>query len=49
MTHDDITERKRAEEHMAFMARHDALTGLANRILLREKMEEAMARLRWRG
>jgi diguanylate cyclase (GGDEF)-like protein len=49
VTHDDITERKRAEEQMAFMARHDALTGLANRILLREKMEEALARLRRRG
>ena len=49
VTHDDITERKRAEEQMAFMARHDALTGLANRTLLREKMEEALARLRRRG
>jgi diguanylate cyclase (GGDEF)-like protein/PAS domain S-box-containing protein len=49
VTHDDITERKRAEEQMAFMARHDALTGLANRVLLREKMEEAFARLRRRG
>src|SRR5262245_43611140 len=49
VTHDDITERKRAEEKMAFMARHDALTGLANRVLLREKMEEALARLRRRG
>jgi diguanylate cyclase (GGDEF)-like protein len=49
VTHDDITERKRTEERMAFMARHDALTGLANRVLLREKMEEALARLRRRG
>src|SRR5262245_8522678 len=49
VTHDDITERKRAEEKMAFMARHDALTGLANRVLLRERMEEALARLRRRG
>jgi len=49
VTHDDITERRRAEEKMAFMARHDALTGLANRVLLREKMEEALARLRRRG
>ncbi len=49
VTHDDITERKRAEEKMAFMARHDALTGLANRVLLHEKMEEALVRLRRRG
>jgi diguanylate cyclase (GGDEF)-like protein len=34
---------------MAFMARHDALTGLANRVLLHEKMEEALVRLRRRG
>ncbi len=46
VTHDDITERRRAEEHMAHMARHDALTGLANRMLLLEKMEDALARLR---
>jgi PAS domain-containing protein len=45
VTHDDITERKRSEEKMAFMARHDALTGLANRVLLHEKMEEALVRL----
>ncbi len=49
VTHDDITERRRAEENMAFMARHDALTGLANRMQLLEKMEEALARSRRRG
>ncbi len=42
--HDDITARKRAEERIAHMARHDALTGLPNRLLLRDKMEEALAR-----
>ncbi len=40
--HDDITERKRAEAKIAHMARHDALTGLPNRLLLRDKMEEAL-------
>ena len=49
VTHDDITERRRAEERMAHMARHDALTGLANRMQLLEKMEEAFARSRRRG
>jgi diguanylate cyclase (GGDEF)-like protein len=49
VTHDDITERRRSEEHMAHMARHDALTGLANRMQLLEKMEEALARCRRRG
>src|SRR5262249_53974097 len=33
----------------AYMARHDALTGLANRAVLLEKTEEALARLRRRG
>jgi diguanylate cyclase (GGDEF)-like protein/PAS domain S-box-containing protein len=30
----DITEHKRAEEHLLHMAQHDALTGMANRALL---------------
>ena len=45
-THEDITERERAEARIAHMARHDALTDLANRVLFRERMEEALARLR---
>ena len=45
-THEDITARKRAEEKIAHMARHDALTGLPNRLLLREKLEDALARAR---
>jgi diguanylate cyclase (GGDEF)-like protein len=49
VTHDDITERRRAEEHMSHMARHDLLTGLANRMQLLEKMQEALARLRRKG
>jgi diguanylate cyclase (GGDEF)-like protein len=42
-THEDITERRQAEESIAFMARHDALTRLPNRVLFRERMEQAIA------
>jgi diguanylate cyclase (GGDEF)-like protein len=49
VVHQDVTAQKRAEIEIAHMARHDALTGLANRLLLREKMDEALARLRHDG
>jgi diguanylate cyclase (GGDEF)-like protein len=41
-THEDATERFRAEQRIAHMARHDALTGLPNRLLFREEMEHAL-------
>ena len=42
-TYEDITERRQAESQIAYMAHHDALTDLANRILFREEMERALA------
>ena len=45
-TYEDISERRRAEARIAHMAHHDALTDLPNRVLLRERMEDAVARLR---
>ena len=45
-THEDITERRRHETRVAFMAHHDALTGLLNRAALVEKITDACARHR---
>jgi diguanylate cyclase (GGDEF)-like protein/PAS domain S-box-containing protein len=45
-THEDITERKAAEEQIAHMARHDALTDLPNRVLLRERLEHELKRVK---
>ncbi len=44
-THEDITERRRSEKIIAHMAHHDALTDLPNRVLLRERLAEAIANL----
>ncbi len=40
----NITERKIAEEHIAYMAHHDGLTGLPNRIFAKIRMEEVISR-----
>nr|MBP9561594.1 GGDEF domain-containing protein [Syntrophorhabdaceae bacterium] len=40
----DITERKRAEEAMKYMAFHDMLTGLPNRSLFNDRLNVALAR-----
>ena len=41
-TYMDITERHRSEAKIAHMARHDVLTGLPNRVVLRERIEKAI-------
>jgi len=38
----DVTERRRVEARMAHMARHDELTGLANRVQCREQLHRLL-------
>ena len=45
-THDDITERKRAVAQIERMAHHDALTGLPNKGVFRERLAQAVQRTR---
>jgi diguanylate cyclase (GGDEF)-like protein len=48
-THEDITERRRAEAEIVHLARHDALTGLPNRTEFNAKLQETCKRLRRSG
>lgn len=45
----DITERKRAEEQVRHLAHHDQLTGLPNRVLLHERLHQALGLARSSG
>ena len=52
-THEDVTERQRSEGRIAHMARHDSLTDLPNRVLLRDRLEHELKRVKrgnvWRS
>jgi diguanylate cyclase (GGDEF)-like protein len=42
-TYEDVTERRRAEARIAFLAHHDMLTGLPNRVALGQQIDMAVA------
>lgn len=42
----DITERKRADEKIRYLAQYDALTELPNRVLLQDRIDHALAQAR---
>jgi len=43
-THEDVTDFRRIEKRLAHLAHHDSLTGLANRVLLRDRLDEELKR-----
>ncbi|TXN19556.1 EAL domain-containing protein, partial [Methylobacterium sp. WL93] len=49
ITFEDVTARRAAEVQADEMARHDPLTGLPNRLLLRERLKESIGRLQRTG
>jgi diguanylate cyclase (GGDEF)-like protein len=44
-TYEDVSEQRRAEEHIRFAAHHDALTKLPNRVLFRIRLDEMIGNL----
>jgi diguanylate cyclase (GGDEF)-like protein/PAS domain S-box-containing protein len=45
----DITDRKRAEQELRYLANYDTMTGLPNRALLSERLGQAIVRARHSG
>jgi len=47
--HREGAERKLSEDRLAYMAQYDHLTGLANRVLFRDRLEQALVRTKRSG
>ena len=45
----DVTEQRQAEARIAYMAHHDALTDLPNRVMFHQRLTEGLARLQRNG
>jgi diguanylate cyclase (GGDEF)-like protein/PAS domain S-box-containing protein len=48
-THQDITQMKKQQQQLHHIAHYDLLTGLPNRVLLADRMQQAMAQCLRRG
>ncbi|OJF90373.1 bifunctional diguanylate cyclase/phosphodiesterase [Pararhizobium antarcticum] len=46
-TYEDITDRLDSEEHISFLARHDSLTGLPNRLQFNAYLEDEIDAATW--
>ncbi|BBO82311.1 hypothetical protein DSCO28_28770 [Desulfosarcina ovata subsp. sediminis] len=45
----DITKLRQAHARLRYLANHDSLTGLPNRLLLEDRLKQALSRIRWRN
>jgi diguanylate cyclase (GGDEF)-like protein len=48
-TYEDITQRRQAEAQITYLAHHDPLTGLVNRVFFGQQLDSALARIARRG